>query len=181
MNAANAADLLAQPDIDGGLIGGASLKAPISTPSSARPQCAARISGVLDEHRPQHHPGCNRFRRPSALIGLILVQHGKGAPMMGASLGSAADRAACSCQRQRQLPSRTTAALATVFVRTLVLAYFGIAQSGSTGSVLENAYGGLRACGFCRAGSGSWRRAGSSCRLAAPATTGSGSAQIPGK
>jgi len=28
MNAANAASLLAQPDIDGGLIGGASLKAP---------------------------------------------------------------------------------------------------------------------------------------------------------
>jgi triosephosphate isomerase len=28
MNAANAADLLSQPDIDGGLIGGASLKAP---------------------------------------------------------------------------------------------------------------------------------------------------------
>jgi triosephosphate isomerase len=28
MNAANAADLLAQPDVDGGLIGGASLKAP---------------------------------------------------------------------------------------------------------------------------------------------------------
>jgi triosephosphate isomerase len=27
MNAANAADLLAQPDVDGGLIGGASLKA----------------------------------------------------------------------------------------------------------------------------------------------------------
>jgi triosephosphate isomerase len=28
MNAANAAELLARPDIDGGLIGGASLKAP---------------------------------------------------------------------------------------------------------------------------------------------------------
>jgi triosephosphate isomerase len=28
MNAANAAELLAQPDIDGGLIGGAALKAP---------------------------------------------------------------------------------------------------------------------------------------------------------
>jgi triosephosphate isomerase len=28
MNAANAADLLAQPDVGGGLIGGASLKAP---------------------------------------------------------------------------------------------------------------------------------------------------------
>jgi triosephosphate isomerase len=28
MNAANAADLLAQPDVDGGLIGGAALKAP---------------------------------------------------------------------------------------------------------------------------------------------------------
>jgi len=28
MNAANAASLLAQPDVDGGLIGGASLKAP---------------------------------------------------------------------------------------------------------------------------------------------------------
>ncbi|MEO6626392.1 MAG: triose-phosphate isomerase, partial [Burkholderiaceae bacterium] len=28
MNAANAAHLLAQPDIDGGLVGGASLKAP---------------------------------------------------------------------------------------------------------------------------------------------------------
>ena len=34
MNAANAASLLAQPDIDGGLIGGASLKAPISCRSS---------------------------------------------------------------------------------------------------------------------------------------------------
>jgi triosephosphate isomerase len=30
MNAANAQALLAQPDIDGGLIGGAALKAPIS-------------------------------------------------------------------------------------------------------------------------------------------------------
>ena len=28
MNAGNAAELLAQPDVDGGLIGGASLKAP---------------------------------------------------------------------------------------------------------------------------------------------------------
>ena len=28
MNAGNAADLLAQPDIDGGLVGGAALKAP---------------------------------------------------------------------------------------------------------------------------------------------------------
>ena len=28
MNAANAAELLAQPDVDGGLVGGASLKAP---------------------------------------------------------------------------------------------------------------------------------------------------------
>jgi triosephosphate isomerase len=28
MNAVNAADLLAQPDVDGGLIGGAALKAP---------------------------------------------------------------------------------------------------------------------------------------------------------
>jgi triosephosphate isomerase len=28
MNAANAAELLVQPDIDGGLVGGASLKAP---------------------------------------------------------------------------------------------------------------------------------------------------------
>ena len=28
MNAANAGDLLAQPDVDGGLIGGAALKAP---------------------------------------------------------------------------------------------------------------------------------------------------------
>ena len=28
MNAANAAELLAQPDVEGGLIGGASLKAP---------------------------------------------------------------------------------------------------------------------------------------------------------
>ena len=28
MNAKNAAELLAQPDVDGGLIGGASLKAP---------------------------------------------------------------------------------------------------------------------------------------------------------
>ena len=36
VKADNAAELFAQPDIDGGLIGGASLKAAISSPSAAR-------------------------------------------------------------------------------------------------------------------------------------------------
>jgi triosephosphate isomerase len=44
MNAANAAELLAQPDIDGGLIGGASLKAPISDH-----HCRSRKWACLDE------------------------------------------------------------------------------------------------------------------------------------
>jgi triosephosphate isomerase len=47
MNAANAASLLAQPDIDGGLIGGASLKAPISCRSSPPP--AALSAGERTE------------------------------------------------------------------------------------------------------------------------------------
>jgi triosephosphate isomerase len=48
MNAANAAELLAQPDIDGGLIGGASLK-------------AADFLTII-ALRPRVSTGCNEFR-----------------------------------------------------------------------------------------------------------------------
>jgi triosephosphate isomerase len=47
MNAANAAELLAQPDIDGGLIGGASLKAADFLTIIAAPQLTAGLRSSL--------------------------------------------------------------------------------------------------------------------------------------
>ena len=48
MNAKNADELLAQPDVDGGLIGGASLKAPTLRPSCVRPASKKDVSAGAD-------------------------------------------------------------------------------------------------------------------------------------
>jgi preprotein translocase subunit SecG len=74
-----------------------------------------------------------------AMIGLILVQHGKGADM-GAAFGSGTSGSLFGASGSSNFLSRTTAVLATVFfVATLALAYFGNAQPSSSSSVLEGA------------------------------------------
>lgn len=71
------------------------------------------------------------------MIGLILIQHGKGADM-GAAFGSGSSGSLFGASGSANFLSRTTAVLATVFfVATLALAYFGNQRPVSTGSVLE--------------------------------------------
>jgi len=73
-----------------------------------------------------------------AMIGLILVQHGKGADM-GAAFGSGGSGSLFGATGGANFLSRTTAVLAAVFfVCTLLLAYIGNAgRNVSSGSVLE--------------------------------------------
>ncbi|MBS0469013.1 MAG: preprotein translocase subunit SecG [Proteobacteria bacterium] len=71
------------------------------------------------------------------MIGLILVQHGKGADM-GAAFGSGSAGSLFGASGSANFLSRTTAVLASVFfVATLALAYFGNQRPASSGSVLE--------------------------------------------
>ncbi|HMZ87321.1 MAG TPA: preprotein translocase subunit SecG [Giesbergeria sp.] len=71
------------------------------------------------------------------MIGLILIQHGKGADM-GAAFGSGSSGSLFGASGGANFLSRTTGVLAAVFfVCTLMLAYFGNARPASTGSVLE--------------------------------------------
>jgi preprotein translocase subunit SecG len=73
------------------------------------------------------------------MIGLILVQHGKGADM-GAAFGSGGSGSLFGATGGANFLSRTTAVLAAVFfVTTLMLAYFGNLRPASSGSVLEGA------------------------------------------
>ena len=91
-----------------------------------------------------------------AMIGLILVQHGKGADM-GAAFGSGGSGSLFGASGSANFLSRTTGILAAVFFAcTLMLAYFGNAQSRTSSSVLEGA------------------------AVNAPAAPVSGAAQIPG-
>jgi len=74
-----------------------------------------------------------------AMIGLILVQHGKGADM-GAAFGSGGSGSLFGASGGANFLSRTTAFLAAVFfVCTLMLAYFGNLRPSTTVSVLEGA------------------------------------------
>lgn len=77
-----------------------------------------------------------------AMVGLILVQHGKGADM-GAAFGSGGSGSLFGASGSANFLSRTTAVLATIFfVSTLALAYFGTPRvTATSGSVLENAAG----------------------------------------
>ena len=72
-----------------------------------------------------------------AMIGLILVQHGKGADM-GAAFGSGGSGSLFGASGSANFLSRTTAVLAAVFfAATLMLAYFGNARPQTGTSVLE--------------------------------------------
>ena len=89
------------------------------------------------------------------MIGLILIQHGKGADM-GAAFGSGSSGSLFGASGSANFLSRTTAVLAAVFFAcTLALAYFGNLRPVDSGSVLERA-------------------------ITAPAPAASGAAQIPG-
>ena len=72
------------------------------------------------------------------MIGLILLQHGKGADM-GAAFGSGASGSLFGATGSANFLSRTTAVLAAVFFAcTLLLAYFSHSvQPAGVGSVLE--------------------------------------------
>ena len=76
------------------------------------------------------------------VIGLVLVQHGKGADM-GAAFGSGASGSLFGASGSANFLRRTTAVLATVFfVCTLALAYFGFSVRSApadSGSVLDRA------------------------------------------
>ena len=75
-----------------------------------------------------------------AMIGLILMQHGKGADAGAAFGGGGGSASLFGASGSANFLSRTTAALATVFfVCTLALAYFGHARpAAKSSSVLES-------------------------------------------
>lgn len=105
-----------------------------------------------------------------AMIGLVLVQHGKGADM-GASFGSGASGSLFGATGSANFLSRSTAVAATVFfVSTLALAYFGTNRGvvAEQPSLLEQA-------------ASAAAQASAASAVAAPATPASGAALIPGK
>ncbi len=74
------------------------------------------------------------------MIGLILVQHGKGADMGAAFGGGGGSGSLFGASGSANFMSRTTGVLAAVFFAcTLALAYYGNAQPRTGTSVLEGA------------------------------------------
>jgi preprotein translocase subunit SecG len=74
-----------------------------------------------------------------AMIGLILVQHGKGADM-GAAFGSGGSGSLFGASGSANFMSRATSGLAAIFfVCTMALSYFGNLRPTSSGSVLDGA------------------------------------------
>jgi preprotein translocase subunit SecG len=120
-----------------------------------------------------------------AMIGLILVQHGKGADM-GAAFGSGASGSLFGATGSANFLSRTTAVLAAVFFAcTLLLAYFGNLRPADSGSVLERAGAPVPtapASGAAQIPSTTVPAPQASAALpAAPAVPASGAGQIPTK
>jgi len=119
------------------------------------------------------------------MIGLILVQHGKGADM-GAAFGSGGSGSLFGASGSANFLSRTTGVLAAVFfVCTLALAYFGNLRPVESGSVLDRA--GVPVPLSVPAGPAGQipgttaAPAPANSAPAAPATPASGAAQIPAK
>ena len=72
------------------------------------------------------------------VIGLVLVQHGKGADM-GAAFGSGASGSLFGATGSANFLSRTTAVLAAVFfVTSLSLAFIASNKPKTTGGVMQN-------------------------------------------
>lgn len=114
------------------------------------------------------------------MIGLILVQHGKGADM-GAAFGSGGSGSLFGASGSANFLSRGTGFLATVFfICTLLLAYFGNAQPRSGRSVLEGAA--VTAPAVAASGTTQIPAGGAPASVpSAPITPASGAAQIPTK
>ena len=120
------------------------------------------------------------------MIGLILIQHGKGADM-GAAFGSGGSGSLFGASGSANFMSRATGVLATVFFAcTLLLAYFGNLRPTESGSVLERAA--VTAPVPAPAASGAAQIPGTSTPAApapvavpAPAVGASGAVQIPTK
>jgi preprotein translocase subunit SecG len=73
------------------------------------------------------------------VIGLVLVQHGKGADM-GAAFGSGSSGSLFGATGSANFLSRTTGVLATVFfVTSLSLAYIASNKPKTAGSVMQDA------------------------------------------
>lgn len=73
-----------------------------------------------------------------AIIGLVLLQHGKGADM-GAAFGSGASGSLFGASGSSNFLSKSTAVAATIFfVATLALAFLGNKRSAASGGVMEN-------------------------------------------
>jgi len=116
------------------------------------------------------------------MIGLILMQHGKGADAGAAFGGGAGSASLFGASGGANFLSRTTAVLAAIFLAcTLALAYFGNLRTAapSTGSVLEGAALPAQPAGAAQQIPGSGNApAPAAAGDAAPAT---GAGQIPAK
>ncbi len=113
------------------------------------------------------------------MIGLILMQHGKGADAGAAFGGGAGSASLFGASGGANFLSRTTAVLAGVFLTcTLGLAYFGnlVPATARSGSVLESVVPATQIPADSTAPAGA--PAAPAETPAAPAT---GAAQIPGK
>lgn len=110
------------------------------------------------------------------MIGLILIQQGKGADM-GAAFGSGGSGSLFGASGSANFLSRTTAVLAAIFfVSTLALAYFANARPTNSGSVLDTP-----AIGIPAGSSAPAVIPGSDSAPSAPASAASGAGQIPTK
>jgi len=73
-----------------------------------------------------------------SIIGLVLLQHGKGADM-GAAFGSGASGSLFGATGSANFLSRTTGVLAAIFFATsLGLTYLASSKPASSGSVMES-------------------------------------------
>jgi preprotein translocase subunit SecG len=115
-----------------------------------------------------------------AMIGLILVQHGKGADAGAAFGGGAGSASLFGASGGANFLSRSTAVLATVFLTsTLVLAYFGSYRpmTAAESSVLEGGAG----MPLSSPASSPSSEGANQAPASSTSTPAGGAAQIPGK
>ena len=132
-------NLFAKPDIDGGLIGGASLKAnDFLAIAAAAASTAIEVEMNTSSNHGTHHSHVDSAGR---IIALVLLQRGKGADA-GAAFGAGASGTVFGASGSTNFFSRTTAILATAFFATsLGLAYISSQRSGIPDSILDDATG----------------------------------------
>ena len=119
VKAANAAELFSMPNVDGGLIGGASLKAEEFLRDRRR---GARLNLGTQRCCERFSQFCRCFR-PSRIVALVLLQRGKGADA-GAGFGAGASGTVFGARGATTGLSRMTAIFAAIFMlNSLCLTY----------------------------------------------------------